>query len=273
MIAGKIRNATVRRGNRRLAWRSKVALGLLWLLIWTCVPAELSLARDLTGDPSQDTGQDKIDPQQVINQAAENGRKAVAAMAGYSYTAELAVRYLGVGDIVEWEYNRSAKVFRDRYGAPAERVIEVKSTLPKDESINLVTVNNLVQIYKFMLTPETLRTYDFNFVGRERIDELETIVFDVKPKKKIQMEPAGQRYLRGRIWIDDQDLQVVKVGGEILPEPRPHRTPRFETYFQNYNNYWLPAYTTAEDDLLLAGDLLRVNVKARFIDYAPNKAF
>lgn|ERR1700733_2490909 len=218
--------------------------------------------------------QDAPDPAQVINKAAENGQSAMAAMTRYSYTAEVAVQYVGVGDIVEWEYNRSSKVFYDRYGAVSERLIEEKSTLPKDESINSWAVNNLVRVYKFMLTPTTLKLYDFNYIGRERIDELDTLVFDLLPKKRIQgAEGLGQRYLRGRIWIDDRDLQVVKVAGEILPEPRPHRTPRFETYFQNYDKFWLPAYTTADDDLLLAGDYLRVNVKARFIDYAPNKGF
>ena len=226
----------------------------------------------ITSIKAQAVSQEKIDPAQIIRQAAENGRIALSALAGYSYTAEVAVQYAGAGDVVLWEYNRSTKVFYDRYGALSERLIEEKSTLPKDESINVGQVNNLVRIYKFMLTPSVLQQYDFNYIGRERIDELQTLVFDLKPKR---VGPASfgeaRRYVRGRIWIDEDDLQVVKVGGEILPETRPHRTPRFETYFQNYDKYWLPAYTTADDDLMIDKDYLRVNVKARFIDYAPHK--
>ncbi|HEY6329135.1 MAG TPA: hypothetical protein VI756_07350 [Blastocatellia bacterium] len=222
----------------------------------------------------QAPAKDRFDPSHVIAQAAENGRLALDALRGLSFTTEISVEYVGVGDVVEWEYNRSTKVFADRYGAENDRLIEEKSTLPKDEFISVAEVNNLIRIYKFMLTPAVVSQYAFNYVGREHIDELDTLVFDLKPKRPVSgPEDARNRYVRGRIWIDDRDLQVVKVGGEILPEPRPHRTPRFETYFQNYNKLWLPAYATASDDLMVGGDLIRVSVKARFIDYAPNKPF
>ncbi len=36
-----------------------------------------------------------------------------------------------------------------------------------------------------MITPQTISDYEFNDVGRERVDELDTYVFDVRPEAKL----------------------------------------------------------------------------------------
>jgi hypothetical protein len=115
---------------------------------------------------------------------------------------------------------------------------------------------------------DTLNQYEMSYVGSERIDELNTYVFDVKPKVKLpDPEKSTERYLKGRVWIDDQDLCVVKVAGNALPEQYTHRTPRFETYFQNHDKYWFPAYTSADDDVRVGRRAMRVIVKVRFMSY------
>jgi hypothetical protein len=216
--------------------------------------------------------QGSVDTAQMVRKAADNGKSALTAMSGYSYYSDVVVQNVGVGDLVAWEYRRLSKVLYDRGGIPEAQTVEEKSTLPKDEYINTVAIDRMIQFYRFMVTPKTLSQYDFNYVGHERIDELSTVVFDLRPKKKIPTTLGeGERYLRGRIWIDEQDLQVVKVAGEILPEPRPHRTPRFETYFQNYDKYWLPAYIKADDDLMVDHDNNRVTLKVTFSNYVAAK--
>ena len=75
------------------------------------------------------------------------------------------------------------------------------------------------------------------------------------------------RYLRGRVWIDDQDLQVVKVAGQALPEQSAHRTPKFETFFQNVDQYWFPSYVAADDTVRMGKYSTRVVVKIHFTTY------
>lgn len=113
-----------------------------------------------------------------------------------------------------------------------------------------------------------MKDYEFAYVGRERVDELNTYVFDVKPKVKLP-DPAksSDRYLRGRVWIDDRDLCVVKVAGEALPEQSAHRTPKFETYFQNVGEFWFPSFVAADDSVRMGRYSTRVVVKAHFTSY------
>jgi len=147
-------------------------------------------------------------------------------------------------------------------------VLENTSTLPADVPIGTQTANNLPRVYQFIVSPETLNQYELNYVGRERIDELDTLVFDVKPKIKLpDPDKSDDRYLNGRVWIDEQDLCVVKVSGYALPQPSARRTPKFETYFQNYDRYWFPAYTSADDTIKVGRYLTRVVVNVRFTGY------
>jgi hypothetical protein len=135
-------------------------------------------------------------------------------------------------------------------------------------NIGTSSANELVSIYQFTITPERLGQYEFSYVGREQIDELKTYVFDVKPKVKMpDPDNAQERYFRGRVWIDDQDMSVVKVAGEALPERKGQRTPSFETYFQNHDKYWFPAYSSADDHMRIDKYPARVIVKLRFTGY------
>ena len=90
----------------------------------------------------------------------------------------------------------------------------------------------------------------------------------MEPKVKLpDPDKSSERYLRGRIWIDDQDLCVVKVSGVALPEQSTHRTPKFETFFQNVDRFWFPAYVAADDLVRLGKYTTRVVVKIHFTTY------
>lgn len=218
------------------------------------------------------TLQQRRDPGEVLAAASESGKKMTAALRDYTYYAELTIETVSQADTITGKYYRFSQISFGADGTRQEKVFEDKSTLPKEVYIGTNAANNLTRVYQFAITPDTLSQYDFNYVGRERIDEVNTIVFDVKPKIKLP-DPAKsrERYLKGRVWIDDRDLQVVKVAGEALPEQNAHRTPKFETYFQNYGDYWFPAYTSADDGVRVGGRFARVRVNVRFTGYKKVK--
>ena len=219
------------------------------------------------GSPVGGAGQ-KLDPSEILSRAVESGREAREALKKYTYYAELTLETVSPADTITGKYYRFSKVSYDEKGNEKERVFETTSTLPGNLSVASNSVNNLLRVYSFMITPETMRQYEFNYIGRENIDELSTYVFDVKPKVKMpDPDKSSERYLKGRVWIDDQDFLVVKVGGQALPEQSDHRTPKFETYFQNHDEYWFPAYTKADEEVRTGRRLTRVIVTVRFTTY------
>jgi len=213
----------------------------------------------------------QMSPTEILSRVASNGQEIGTSFDKLTRYEELRIQAVNIGNIVTGEYYRLSHIVRDRTERAAEKVMEEKSTLPNEAFFSIAAVHRLLQIYRFNITPEVLQQYEFNYIGRERIDDLNTFVFDVKPKDKVLARSAAEsRYLKGQIWIDDQDMQVVKVSGEILPHSRPDRTPRFETYFKNYDRYWLPAYTTADEDLRMSDGTSRVIIKVRDYGFGKN---
>jgi len=206
----------------------------------------------------------QIAPNEILIKAASNGEETAASFDKLVRYEELRIEAVGIGNNVTGEYYRLARIYRDKTERITEKVFEEKSTLPGDAFFSIVALRRLLQIYRFNITRDVLQQYEFNYIGRERIDELNTFVFDVRPRDRILSRPVAEsRYIKGQVWIDDQDIQVVKVSGEILPHSRPDRTPRFETYYKNYDRFWLPAYTTADEDLRIGDGNSRVIIKVR----------
>ncbi len=105
-------------------------------------------------------------------------------------------------------------------------------------------------VMPFVMTNDTLPEYDVSYVGRQQVDEISCYVFNVKPKV---LTKDRKRYFDGQIWVDDQDLQIVKTYGRStghLRRGEDQQFPKFETYRQQIDGkYWFPTYTYAEDTL------------------------
>jgi hypothetical protein len=84
--------------------------------------------------------------------------------------------------------------------------------------------------------------YDFNFVRREFIGELRTIVIDVTPKAK-----AGSGRFLGRIWVEDQDYNIVRFNG-TYEQGNKGVYLHFDSWRLNMApGLWLPAYVYSEE--------------------------
>ena len=84
--------------------------------------------------------------------------------------------------------------------------------------------------------------YDFNFVRREFLGEIRTIVIDVTPKPK-----AGAGRFLGRIWVEDQDYNIVRFNG-TYEQGKKGVYLHFDSWRLNMApGLWLPAYVYSEE--------------------------
>ena len=93
------------------------------------------------------------------------------------------------------------------------------------------------------------RFYNFTFVRREFLGELRCLVIDVQPK-------GGQKTARfmGRIWVEDQDYNVVRFNGTYYPQPKINFFFHFDSWRLNMRQgMWLPAYVYTEESNLKTG--------------------
>jgi Peptidase family M48 len=85
--------------------------------------------------------------------------------------------------------------------------------------------------------------YDFSFVHREFLGEVRTLVFDVTPKKG-----AGQGLFQGRIWVEDQDYNIVRLNGTYVPRPKNAFYFHMDSWRLNLvPGYWIPSYIYSEE--------------------------
>jgi len=107
--------------------------------------------------------------------------------------------------------------------------------------------------------------YDFTFVRREFLGEVRCIVIDVAPKKD-----AGKGRFLGRIWVEDQDYNIVRFNGTYYPHPRGSYYLHFDSWRLNMRpGVWLPAFVYSEESDLKyrIGQTLHYKAQTRLWGY------
>jgi hypothetical protein len=137
-------------------------------------------------------------------------------------------------------------------------------------------LEDLGGVQAFALESSKLGEYSFAYVGKEKLDELDTYVFDVTPKilsdagrlAALKKSKQPERYFQGRVWVDDRDLQIVKARGKGVPE-FDQRFPTFETYREQIDGkYWFPTYSYADDELnFKSGQTVHLRMRIKFTDF------
>ena len=88
------------------------------------------------------------------------------------------------------------------------------------------------------------QNYNFDYVRREFLGEVRTLVFDVTPKKK-----AGKGRFIGRIWVEDQDYTIVRFNGSFSGHDNSNLKFHFDSWRVNAGpNLWLPAFIYSEEN-------------------------
>jgi hypothetical protein len=91
--------------------------------------------------------------------------------------------------------------------------------------------------------------YDFRYIRREFLGEVRCLVFDVTPKKG-----SGQGRFLGRIWVEDQDYNIVRLNGTYAPQPRNAYFFHMDSWRMNLiPGYWIPACIYSEEGDFSAG--------------------
>lgn len=87
------------------------------------------------------------------------------------------------------------------------------------------------------------QNYHFDYVRREFLGEVRTLVFDVTPDKK-----AKKGRFIGRIWVEDQDYTIVRFNGSYTGRTFTNLNFHFDSWRVNAGpNLWLPAFIYSEE--------------------------
>jgi hypothetical protein len=205
---------------------------------------------------------------QIIQHFAEREEEFKRERDNYTYTQTFVVQTIDSSGQPDGEYRMTSDIVFSTTGKRYDKVTYAPPSTLQRVSLSEQDFADLQNVQPFVLTTNELPKYDITYVGRQRVDELSTYVFEVKPKKI----EKNQRYFQGRIWVDDKDLEIVKTYGKAVPDILKHNEenffPRFETYRENIEgHYWFPTYTHADDVLHFSSGDIRIRMTVRYKDY------
>lgn len=207
------------------------------------------------------------DIDKVIKEFTSKESEFKEARNSYAYRQEFRVHTIGPNKRPTGEFYRISDITFNDSGDHLEKIIRFPQSTLVGLQISPTDLKDVAEIQTFSLTSKELPKYSVNYIGKEKIDELDTYVFDVKPKSIPKYKRGGERVFLGRIWVDDQDLQIVKVSGKGLPEGE-ERFPKFETYRENIDGkYWFPTYTFADDILEFSSGSIHMRMEVRYTNY------
>ena len=101
--------------------------------------------------------------------------------------------------------------------------------------------------------------YKFDYVRREFLGEVRCLVFDVTPREK-----AGKGRFLGRIWVEDQDYNVVRFNGAYGGGGHSSWYFHFDSWRTNVQpGLWLPSFVYSEEKELHYALAKKLDFKAQ----------
>ncbi|HEV8047218.1 MAG TPA: M48 family metalloprotease [Terriglobales bacterium] len=134
--------------------------------------------------------------------------------------------------------------------------VDRRDYLSKDESFEKNLLGGVSKMFKFEYKPMGFSWmifadrddfdrghYGFKYVRREFLGDVRCLVFDITPKKD-----AGKGRFVGRIWVEDQEYNIVRLNGTYAPRPRNAMYFHMDSWRLNLiPGYWVPSYIYSEE--------------------------
>jgi hypothetical protein len=198
-------------------------------------------------------------------------------MMNYAYSRDIRVETLD-GDMPSGEFRQVSNVHWD-HGKMMEYVTFAPQSTLRGISMGKEDFEDINRS-PFVLTTEDVREYNLLYNGQQKVDELDTYVFEAAPK---QIE-KGKRYFQGKVWVDKTDLLIVKTCGKSVPDsivqPNPtgkkkkkkdaeeNISPTVVTYREQIDGkYWFPTYSRSDETIHFAINDARIREIIKYTGY------
>jgi hypothetical protein len=180
---------------------------------------------------------------------------------------------------IDGEYQQVTDITFSPEGRREEHVIFAPQNTLERIMMTPADFDEIEHRLPFILTTDDLPQYDVKYLGRQKVDEIDTYVFEAGPKTLVK----NRHYFQGKVWVDQQDLQIVLINGKTVPQDtRPGHEdlqPPFTTYYEQVDGrYWFPTYTKAEGELHFAAqngalsEDVHIRSTVRYTDYKRFRA-
>jgi len=205
----------------------------------------------------------------IIKKFTANEGDFRAALTNYVFNRFATVNIIGLGGQISGTYRRDSFMALNQDGTRYERILffPVASTPPG--FVTPEDLEDLGGVNPFALEPSMISQYNIAYIGTEKIDDLNLYVFDVRPKVIPNPKKSKVRLFTGRIWVDTDDLMIVKSKGKAVPETKENKFPVVETTREQIDGkYWFPSDARSDDELVFDdGSVTKIRMRVKYTNY------
>jgi len=205
----------------------------------------------------------------IVKKFTANEGDFRAALTNYVFNRFATVNIIGLGGQISGTYRRDSFMSLNQDGTRFEKILffPIASTPPG--FVTPEDLEDLGGVNPFALEPSMISQYNISYIGTEKIDDLNLYVFDVRPKVIPDPKKSKVRLFTGRVWVDVDDLMIVKSKGKAVPETKINKFPVVETTREQIDGkYWFPSDARSDDELVFDdGSVTKIRMRVRYSNY------
>lgn len=220
------------------------------------------------------TSLSQADIDRIIKKFTANEGEFREALKSYVFNRFATVHIIGLGGQIAGTYRRDSFMTFTESGERFERVLFAPVATTPPGFVTPEDLEDLGGVTPFALEPSSINQYNFTYLGIEKIDELNLYVFDVTPKVIPDPKKSKLRLFTGRIWVDVDDLMIVKSKGKAVPETKTNKFPVVDTTREQIDGkYWFPSDARSDDELVFDnGAVTKIKLRVRYTDYKVGRS-
>jgi len=189
----------------------------------------------------------------------------------FSYRRTVKIQEFGPDGHPSGEYDATYQAVRAADGQLYERALAAPETSLQYLQFEPEDAHYFTSIPAFPLTTSQLNKYNVQFLGTEKVDEIDCYIFQIHPKT-LERQHA---LFDGVIWVDQKYLETVKTYGQWITDLGPMHPASlpfslFETYRENVEGkYWFPDYSRSDGIYKLKDREIPIRVTIKWTDFKP----
>lgn len=206
---------------------------------------------------------------QILEKLGAQETKVKEELSHYTFTQDVMVQTLN-GATVDGQFHQVSEISYDDKGKRVEKITYAEQPTLRGVSLSTDDMDDIRVFMALVLTEQDLREYNLTYAGKQHVDDLDTYVFHVVPKK----EEKNRRYFEGRIWVDNRDFNIVKLCGKSVSDKGHAKKnqaedirPTFVGYRIYMNGLWFPAYARVDDTLHFQAQSVHIREIVKYMDY------
>ncbi len=204
----------------------------------------------------------------IVKKFTQNEALFRQALNVYAFNRYATMQTVGMGGQISGTFKRDSFLTFNEAGDRFEKILFAPVSTLTEISVSVEDIDNLGGLDPFAIEPKVADLYRFTYLGKEKIDELNLYVFDVEPKVMPDWKKGEGKFFQGRIWVEDEDLMIVKSKGKAVPEKKQRFAIMESTRENVEGKYWFPSYVSSDDELVFEkGQVVKMRIRVRYKDY------